>query len=203
MMLGYATMSAALRPELPPPRMTIAEFMDWADTVEGRWQLRDGVPEAMSPPSIGHGTIQGELHHQLTVHFRATKRLCRSIIGPGVIPKVNAKRTILVPDLGVICGPRIEARALPNPIVLAEVLSPSNETATRLNVWAYTTIPSMREVLILRSVEIGAEVLRRGQDGSWPDDPDLLGPDDMLRLDSLEFALPLRDLYVESTFWQD
>ncbi len=66
---------------------------------------------------------------------------------------------------------------------------------TRANVWAYTTIPSVQEILLLRSSRIEAELLRRGPDGSWPAGPMMLGPEATLTLDSLGFTLALAAVY--------
>ena len=65
----------------------------------------------------------------------------------------------------------------------------------RLNVWAYTTIPSVREILWLRSSRIEAELLRRDLDGNWPTDPVILAADVVLTLDSIGFTAPLAALY--------
>jgi len=60
-----------------------------------------------------------------------------------------------VPDIAVNCVPDERGqRALPDPILIIEILSPSNERETRENVWAYATIPSLREILLVRSTEI-------------------------------------------------
>jgi Uma2 family endonuclease len=188
-------MSAALRPELPPPRMTIAEFMDWADTVDGRWQLRDGVPEAMAPPSDPHGQIQAELAHRLTSHFRATGRPCRAAIGVGVVPRFRSDRTALIPDVAVTCGSAASGRFFPDPLLLAEILSPSNESSSRANALAYTTIPSVQDILLISSTSISAELFCRQPDGNWPGKPEFLNAEATLRLPSLGFELPLRELY--------
>ena len=60
---------------------------------------------------------------------------------------------------------------VPDPVLLIEILSPSNEAQTRANIWAYTTIPSVREILAVHSTRIEAELLRRNPDGSWPEEP--------------------------------
>ena len=46
------------------------------------------------------------------------------------------------------------------PVLLVAILSPSNEAETRANIWAYTTIPSVQELLIVHSTRIEAELLR-------------------------------------------
>lgn len=83
----------------------------------------------------------------------------------------------------------------PDPVLLVEILSPGNESDTRENVWSYTTIPSVREILVIHSTRIGAELLRRGPDASWPTDPEMLASEDMLKLGSIGMSCALRDLY--------
>jgi hypothetical protein len=39
---------------------------------------------------------------------------------------------------------------------------------------AYRTIPGLQEIVLLHSSAIVAEVLRRGADGAWPQQPDII-----------------------------
>src|SRR5205823_6334405 len=50
-------------------------------------------------------------------------------------------------------------------------------------------------IVVLATGRIAAEVLRRGPDGAWPEQPELLGPGDELSLDSIGFAAPLKAAY--------
>ena len=81
------------------------------------------------------------------------------------------------------------------PIVLIEILSPSNEVDTRANIWAYTTVPSVREILAIRSTRIEAELLIRGADGTWPAEPEIINPGGVVTLASIAFSTPLVALY--------
>ena len=65
----------------------------------------------------------------------------------------------------------------------------------RANIWACTTIPSVRELLVVHSTRIEAELLRRRPDSTWPEQPDILGADAILTLQSIEFSAPLTALY--------
>ena len=83
--------------------------------------------------------------------------------------------------------------------LIVEILSPSNLAETCANVWTYTTIPSVREILVLHTAEIRAELLRRLPDESWPDEswpeepePIATGP---LMLASIDFSAPMAALY--------
>jgi Uma2 family endonuclease len=87
---------------------------------------------------------------------------------------------------------------LPDPIVLIEILSPGNAKDTWDNVWAYTTIPSVREIVVVHSTRVLAEVLGRGPDGSWPKEPDKAVREDTLRLDSIDFACAMPDIYAQT-----
>jgi Uma2 family endonuclease len=107
---------------------------------------------------------------------------------------------MLVPDIGVTCSPESGSHAMLDPILLIEVLSPSNEADTRANVWAYTTIPSVMEILIISSFEVAAELHRRQPDGTWPEQPEIIQPDGDLRLASIDFTIPLRAAYRTSRF---
>jgi Uma2 family endonuclease len=177
--------------------MTVAEFLDWdsGDRSGALWQLRDGEPEMMAPASDTHGSIQARLVYLLTAHLDARGGPCRVVVAPGVIPRVRSAENCLVPDIGITCRPPAGAKTMAEPVLLIEILSPSNEPKTRANVWAYTTIPSVAEIVIFRSSSVTAEVLRRQPDGSWPADAELVTGEGELRLDSIGFATPLRAAY--------
>ena len=53
----------------------------------------------------------------------------------------------------------------------------------------------MREIVAVRSTRIEAELLRRRDDGSWPEGPDIIGPGDDLSLLSVDFVTALAALY--------
>jgi Uma2 family endonuclease len=88
---------------------------------------------------------------------------------------------------------------VPDPILLIEILSPSNETETWRNVWAYTTIPTVAEILAVRSTRIEAELLRRLPDGNWPKKPEIFHAGDQVTLVSIEFSIVLDALYATSS----
>ena len=82
-----------------------------------------------------------------------------------------------------------------DPILLIEILSPSDEIETWANIWAYTTIPSVVEILVVSSTKIEAELLRHRDDGSWPEIPERIGAGDYMKLASIDFSIVLRAFY--------
>ncbi|MGH7118980.1 MAG: Uma2 family endonuclease [Acetobacteraceae bacterium] len=185
-------MTAALK---IPVRMTLAEFLAWNPSGGQTWQLVDGEPQAMAPASRTHGAIQGELGSLIRNHLRDRGGPCSLIVTPGVIPRVQSDTNIRVPDLAVACSPyAAEEAALTDPVLLIEILSPSNQAETWSNVWAYTTIPSLQEILIVHTSAIGAELLRRAPDGPWPRQPEHAETGELF-LSSIDFRVPLAALY--------
>ena len=184
-----AAMSQALR----RPLLTVDDFQDWEPppgTEHLRWELVDGEPVAMAPPGVNHGAIQAQAGMLLALHLRSHRPTCRVITTPGVVPQLRSRFNERIPDLGVSCGPFTDGRALADPVLLVEILSPSNEAKTRANAWAYATIQSVQEVLILSSTAVRAEILRQGEET-----PEIVAGTETLHLASIGYAGPLTDFY--------
>lgn len=188
-------MSAALKPI--PGRMTLDEFLAWdAGDLSGvRWQLVDGEPVAMAPASENHALLQGEIARLIGNHLHTHRPSCRMLIAPGVVPRAQGTRNFRIPDIGVTCSAPTGGPVTEEPVLLVEVLSPSNEAETWTNVWAYSTIPSVVEILIVRATRMEAELLRRLPDGHWPVGPVVLRAGDTLTLDSIGMSAGLAALY--------
>jgi Uma2 family endonuclease len=179
--------------QLPDP-MTVAEFLAWTppDAID-RWELIDGTPRPMAPATPRHGAIQNEIGRLIGNHLAEQRPGCRVITEPGIQPKVRGKSNVRVPDLAVTCS-RLEPddKLLRDPVVVIEILSPSNRADTWANVWSYVTIPSVREILVIYTAEVRVDLLRREADGS-PDDP--LTLTDTMSLESIGFTAPVAASY--------
>ncbi len=188
-------MTTARRPL--PPRMTVDDFLDWpGDGTTKRYQLVDGEPRAMGPASATHGVIQARLASLITRRLDETRSPCLVATEPAVMPRLRANMNLRVPDIGVTCTPIERGQiALPDPVLLVEILSPGNEADTWENVWAYSTIPSVQEILVVHSTRVAAELLRRNPDLAWPEAPEAIGSDGTLRLESIDLACSLVELY--------
>jgi Uma2 family endonuclease len=184
----------------PPLTMTVADFLDWPGDGTGRkFQLVDGEVRAMSPGTATHGTIQATVAYLLKRHLIEQASRCRVVTEPAVLTRVRANINVRVPDVGVSCAPDAPGQQeLPDPILLIEILSPGNTADTWENVWSYCTIPSVREIAIVHSTRVLVELLRRGADGHWPEQPEDVGPGATMRLDSIGFACPLSDVCAQT-----
>lgn len=191
---GRQTLGAARK---LPDLMTVEEFFDWPGDREGtRYDLVDGVPRAHAAPSDEHGTIQARVAALLIAHIDKVRPECRVVVGSGIVPKFRAKWNFRQPDVTVTCKPNVKGhKAIPDPTVVIEILSPSNASDTWDNVRNYMTVPSVREIAIIHSTRVFAELLVRNADGEWPSDPVALKANDMPRLESLDFEMTVASAY--------
>ena len=171
-------------------RMSVDEFLNWDSGDALRYELVDGEPRAMA---LANRTLQGRLATLINNHLDREIRPCSLVVEPGVVPLLS-DYNVRVPDLAVTCAPyQTEEAVLTDPVLLIEILSPSNQAKTWTNIWAYTSIPSVQEILVLRADRIGAELLRRSRQGEWPARPTAVSGE--LMLESIGFRTNLTELY--------
>ena len=180
-----------------PPSMTADDFLAWPGDGTGRkHQLVDGKVRSMSPASTSHAIIQANLAFMLISAIRAAGLPLMVLTEGAVVPGLNASTSVRVPDLSVTAEPDERGQqTVPDPVLLIEVLSPGNQDDTRDNVWAYATLPSVQEIVVLHSTRVLAEVHRRDPAGAWLPDPEYCGSGERLRLASVDLDCAVEDAY--------
>jgi Uma2 family endonuclease len=188
---------AAELPEPSPEPITVAEFLAWPGDGTGRiWELVNGRLRAQDAASAAHGTIQQRIGTLITNHLDATRPGYRVVANPGIRPRLLANWNHRIPELGVACTQnRADEQALTDPILLVEVLSPSNAKDTWDNVPLYASVPTVMEILVVDSTKLEAQLLRRGEDGAWPQEPAVYGPGDTITLASIGLEVLLAAAY--------
>jgi Uma2 family endonuclease len=107
------------------PHYTYEDYCRW----EGRWELIDGIPHAMSPlPGIRHQAVAGNLHAEFRAALRSSGCTCK-VYQP--IDYKIADDTILNPDLLIVCKPIIKAFLDFTPDLIVEILSPATALKDR------------------------------------------------------------------------
>ena len=102
---------------------------------------------------------------------------------------------MIVHDLAVTCtGYQTGNHDVSNPVQIVEILSPSNRAETWQDVWSFTTILSLREILILSSTAIRTELLRRDSEGAWPGTATVIEAGDLV-VDSIGLTVLLAAIY--------
>ncbi|MEO5333477.1 MAG: Uma2 family endonuclease [Magnetococcus sp. YQC-5] len=171
--------------------VTVEAFLNRDDPDDLRCELLQGRVVAMAPPSPLHGKLVARLAVVLQRQLQAP---CAVVVEAGIRVQEPAD-TFFQADLAVSCTPfGREARFLPDPVVIVEVLSPASQSHDRGNkVAGYRFLPSVREILLLSSTAWHVEWWHRTVEG-WLV-MDWIGRDIRLLLESIGTGFTLAEIY--------
>ena len=179
----------------PKQRLAIQEYLAHERQAETKSDYLDGEMFAMAGASREHNLVCGDIFGSLLVQLRGS--------GCEVYTSEMRVRTpddlLTYPDVVVACGELLfdgsEIDTLLNPILIAEVLSPSTEAYDRLTkLEHYRRTPSVAEILLVAQDRPRVEHWVRGGDGRWvvEDVQDLEATVELL---SIRCMLPLKRVY--------
>jgi Uma2 family endonuclease len=174
-------------------RMTVDEFLCWEDGTDTRYELVDGFVVAMAPPAPRHGALFVRLAGAIDAALRA-RPPCAAYGEAGIV-RPDRDDTFYVADIAVACDAlQPDDQLIRNPILIVEILSPSTANFDRnTKVPDYRHIPSVKEILLLDSATVFAEILRRERD-HWITEI-VQGPAATLVLNSLPLTISMAELY--------
>lgn len=139
---------------LTKPRMTVDEFLAWAEGRPGRYELFRGEIFSMSPETVGHLEAKVAVYDALRAAVRASGLSCY-VLPDGATVRVD-ETTAYEADALVYCGQKLPPSAIeiPNPVVTVEVLSPSSKRIdTTLKLAGYFRLRSLAHYLIVDPME--------------------------------------------------
>lgn len=133
------------------PHYTYDDYCNW----EGRWELIDGIPYAMSPLPIPKHQI---IANNLSAEFRfALKKCSRCFATPPLDYKIS-ENTIIQPDMLVVCG-KIDKPYLDfPPQLVTEILSPSTALKDRHTKYSIYESQGIKYYIIISPEKEEAEV---------------------------------------------
>ncbi len=176
---------------------TPAEYLAMEEVAEQKSEYFQGEIFALAGGSLNHNLIVGNLHAELKTALKG--KPCRVLMSD---MRLHVRRNGLYtyPNVMVVCGKIefVERRndTITNPILIAEVLSPSTREYDRVKKFAlYRQLDSLREYVLVDSEQVHVTLLRRAEEGA----PWIIEMHDdlavVLRLASVEAELPLRSIY--------
>ncbi len=160
---------------------TEAEYFALEDSSPDRWEfladgplnpdgLRLGRIRAMSGGTLDHSGIGGNLITALNIALRgAGIQTCR-VFSPDLKVHAGDGRNTY-PDVSVVCGCPVYHRArrdiVTNPILVAEILSPSTQKDDRgKKRESYQAIPTLQHYLIVAADKASVELYTH-EEGGW------------------------------------
>jgi len=132
-------------------RMTVPEFLDWAETQEkGRYELVRGEIAAMAPERAEHVRAKQKALRALEIAIGRAGVACEAFVDGLAI--VVDDETSYEPDALVNCGERIADNTMvaPYPVIAVEVLSPSTRNLDKtIKLADYFRVASLAHYLIV------------------------------------------------------
>ena len=135
---------------LPQHKMTVDEYLAWAEGQPGRYELYAGVVYAMPPERAGHAEVKYAVQTALLAAIRKASVGCH-MLPDGMTVRVDSM-TAHEPDALVYCGGKLPHSAIevPNPTIVVEVLSPSTRHIdASAKIAGYFSVPSVQHYLIV------------------------------------------------------
>ncbi len=175
-----------------PARMDKTAFLDWIQGREERYELDRGRVVMMTGGSRAHWQITFNLAKAVDARLDPNRWV--------VLPEFGVKlelESVRFPDVVVdIAGETPKDLTATGPVLIAEVLSPASERVDLGDKSAeYLRLASLAAYLVFAQDQIKVWVWTRGPAG-FPPGPDVLeGDDAMIRIEALDIALPLAEVY--------
>jgi len=136
--------------ELPKSKMTVDEYLIWADGRQGRYELVDGEIVAMSPERSRHAETKFAIRLALREGIRRSG-LPYWMLPGGMTVRIS-ERTAYEPDALIYCGSKLppDAVEVPNPVIVVEVLSPNTKHIDKTaKLTGYFSLASVHRYLVL------------------------------------------------------
>jgi Uma2 family endonuclease len=146
--------NVSTQPQIPS-RMSVDEFLAWAEGRPGRYELVGGEVVAQAAERAAHWKVKLATHVALLQAARAKGLPCH-VVPDGATVRVD-ETTAYEPDAMVYCGPEAPPSALlvENPVIVVEILSPSTgRTDRRRKLADYFRLPSVAHYLIIDPDEV-------------------------------------------------
>jgi Uma2 family endonuclease len=192
----------------PHYRYTPEEYLALERIATEKHEYFDGKIFQMSGASYAHNVVRANLVATLRPSLR--KQNCDAVSNDLRV-HIPATGLYTYPDVVVLCG---QAQFLDNtldtllnPVALIEVLSPTTEQYDRTTKFDhYRSIPSLREYILVSLANPRVECFRRNQDNTVPPENMIwsyraaTSIEDSAKLELLQIALPLREVYERIDF---
>jgi Uma2 family endonuclease len=181
--------------------ISIEEYLLLEDESPVKNEYYQGEVFAMAGGSIAHNQIVSNAIAAINVFLRGKN--CQ--VFPSDLKIHNEANTLFTyPDISIVCGEpeRWKARndTITNPVVLIEVLSQKTQGYDRGQKFnLYRSIPSVKEYILISSLEILVERYTKQAIGFW-NFRETANPDDAFQIETIDFSCPLKELYRNVSF---
>ncbi len=183
-----------IAPQTQKRLYTEEEYLALEEAAEGKSEYIHGEICPMSGGTDYHAAIPMSLGAELRAALRG-----RGCLVMSSDMKVYAAGEVYYPDVTVVCGPREfyggNRTVITNPLLVAEVLSPSTESKDRGEKFHnYLAVDSLAVYLLVSQDAPRVEQFSRAEDGQWSY-THVSGLEGILDIPALSLSLTLAHIY--------
>ncbi|WP_027249392.1 Uma2 family endonuclease [Planktothrix agardhii] len=180
---------------------TPEEYLALEETAIDKSEYHDGEIVTMTGGTTNHNKLAGNFYKKFPLTI---KEQDYEIFINDVRLWISQNRRYFYPDIMVIQGETIyqgtNQTVVTNPLVIIEVLSNSTKNYDRGNkFFFYRSIPTFREYILIDQYSYHIEQFAKNSKSKW-ELTEYDSEDSVLTLESVEFQIPIRDIYQRINF---
>lgn len=176
--------------------ITAEQYLELERAAAEKHEFYQGEIFVMPGATVNHNTIQVNFVGEVRNNLKG--KSCK-VFGSDLRVHIPTHSLFTYPDALIVCGkPELldnELDTLLNPVVIVEILSKSTQSYDRGDKFMlYRAIDSLKEYILISSEVVQIEHFYKQENGTWLL-KELKNSTDVLHLQSINFPLPLAQLY--------
>lgn len=171
-------------------KITLAEFLAWESSQPMRFEFHRGDVLCLGDMPARHNRVAMNLAWRIDQHLDGTA--CQ-VFATGM--KVQTDTSILYPDVLVTCGKAAagDEQLVLDPRLVIEIRPPNKRDDQHARLNAYRSLASLREYVLIDSVDRRVEVFTMIKTGVWAYVDQTRS--DTLTLSSIDLSMPLEAVF--------
>lgn len=175
---------------------TPEEYLELEEQAEFKNEYLDGEIVPMAGATANHNILTGKFHARILL---ALEDLNYAVFMSDMRLWIPSYRRYTYPDVMMVDGEPIftdeKQTAIINPCLIVEILSRSTKDYDKTDKFKkYRSIASFREYVLISQTSYNVEQYTKQEDGRWLL-TEYLEEDSILKLESVNFEIALKDLY--------
>jgi Uma2 family endonuclease len=175
------------------PKLTPAEYLDWEEKQELRYEYLNGEVYAMTGGTVNHGRIAANLIAMLIPHLRGGG--C-SVQTSDVKVQIAESNEYIYPDVSVTCDDRdrTATKFISHSCLIVEVLSPSTAAYDRRDKFnLYRRSDRLQDYVLVDTQKIEIDTYNKNDRGRWEIMTYVAG--DSIELTSINLTFPIEQVF--------
>lgn len=189
-------MKKTAMPASAKPYISVEEYLLLEESAAEKYEYFEGKVVAMAGATKEHNQIVSNLIREVGAFLKGKD--C-DIFPSDFRVTTPSTENYFYPDATIVCGdtqmqPDVFDTLL-NPVVIFEVMSETTKANDRgYKFFSYQLIPSLKEYVLIDSMQYAVDVIRKQADGSWTFEK-FSSQNGSIRLQSINLTLSFNDLY--------